>query len=80
MARVIKSRWRASSIYPYCPRKGLKSSQVKKKALIKALSFKQPKIDYFNIIATPKKPRDMYNIMQGLRIKRTPDWKTRAVL
>jgi len=47
---------------------------------VKASSFKQPKIDQFNAIATPKKPRDMYNIMQGLRIERTPDRKTRAAL
>ena len=32
-ARIIKSRWRASGIYPWNPRKGLKSSQVKNKAL-----------------------------------------------
>ena len=44
-ARVIKSGWRASSIYPWNPRKGLESSQVKKKAITEALSFKQPNID-----------------------------------
>ena len=42
---MIKSRWRASGIYPWNPRKGLKSSQIKKKAVTEALSFKQPKIN-----------------------------------
>ena len=47
---------------------------------MKALSLEQPKIDKFDVITTPKKPRDMYDIMQGLRIERMPDWKTRAAL
>ena len=45
IARTIKSGWRASGIYPWNPRKGLKSLLVKKKPLTEALSFKQPKID-----------------------------------
>ena len=63
IARTIKSRWRTSSIYPQNPRKGFKSSLVKNKALIEALSFKQANSDQFNTIATPKKPRDMYQIV-----------------
>ena len=47
---------------------------------MEALSLKQPKVNQFNILATLKKPRDMYNIMQGLRIEHTPDRKTRALL
>src|SRR6266702_8203117 len=43
--RTIKSGWRASGIYLWNPRKGLESSQVKKKALMEASSFKQPKMD-----------------------------------
>ena len=58
--RTIKSGWRTSGIYPWNPRKGLKSSLVKNKALIEALSFKQANSDQFNTIATLKKPRDMY--------------------
>ena len=60
IARTIKSRWRASGIHPWNQRKGLKSSQIKNKALTEALSLKQAKSDQPNVIATPKKPRDMY--------------------
>ena len=42
-ARTIKSGWRASGIYPWNPRKGLQSSQVKNKALTEALSLGQAK-------------------------------------
>jgi hypothetical protein len=80
MARVIKSGWRASGIYPWNPRKGLKSSQVKNKALTEASSFEQPKINKLEVLATLRKSRDMYDIVQGLRIERTPDRKTWALL
>jgi hypothetical protein len=47
---------------------------------MEASSFKQPKINQFNVLATLAKPRDIYNIVQDLRIKRTPDQKTRALV
>ena len=47
---------------------------------MEALSFKQPKIDQSNILTTPAKPRDIYNIVQDLCIERTPNWKTKALL
>jgi hypothetical protein len=62
-ARIIKSGWRASGIYPWNPRKGLESSQVKNKALTEALSLEQAKSDQLNVIATPKKPCDMYRMV-----------------
>jgi len=50
-ARTIKSGWRASGIYPWNPRKGLESSQVKKKALMEALSLSNLK--WINLIFLP---------------------------
>ena len=79
-ARTIKSGWRTSGIYPWNPRKGLKSSLVKNKAPIEALSFKQANSDQFDTIATPKKPRDMYQMVQSLHNDHTPDRKTRLLL
>jgi hypothetical protein len=47
---------------------------------MEALSLEQAKSDQPNVIATPKKPRDMYRMIQGLYNEHTPNRKTRLLL
>ena len=64
--KTIKSGWRASGIYPWNPQKGLRSSQVKTKAITNPPSPPSPNHDDIDVLATPKSHHDVYHMIQSL--------------
>jgi hypothetical protein len=78
--KTIKSGWRASGIYPWNPQKGLRSSQVKTKAITNPPSPPSPNHDDIDVLATPKSHHDVYHMIQSLDNGHMTQRETQAIL
>jgi hypothetical protein len=78
--KTIKSGWRASGIYPWNPQKGLRSSQVKTKAITNPPGPSSLNHDDIDVLATPESHRDVYHMIQSLDNGHMTQRGTRAIL